>query len=249
MDGLSYAAFMDLNDESGTARLMTTLCVNPVALSAWPDAAAVRLWRGLAAVLAAASAGKVRIPSVEIADLREVERTLDGDSEAYKRLIERHQRHVAGILRRFTRDPRTHEELVQDVFVEAYLSLRTYKGKAPLPHWLARIATRVGYGFWKENDDRRRAEPFGAADLDGMLQADGQRKVDPSEAARFLHELLAQLGPRDRLVLTLRYLEECDIEETARRTGWSKAMVKVQTLRAKRRLKKLFQRTGWELEL
>ena len=37
-----------------------------------------------------------------------------------------------------------------------------------------------------------------------------------------------------------RYLEECDVAETARRTGWTKSMVKVQTWRARKKLEKLF---------
>ena len=55
-----------------------------------------------------------------------------------------------------------------------------------------------------------------------------------------LHGLLEELPPRDRLVLTLRYLEELSVEETAERTGWSRAMVKVQAWRAREKLKRLF---------
>ena len=61
-----------------------------------------------------------------------------------------------------------------------------------------------------------------------------------------MHRLLAQLPPRDRLVLTLRYLEECDVAETARRIGWTQTMVKVQTLRARKKLEKIFRR--YEME-
>ncbi len=228
---------------------MTILYVDSAALNAWRQDAVPGILRRLGAAVAAASSGRTRAATVPVADLRQIEQTLNGDSEAYKRLIERHQQHVANILWKFTRDPRTHEELVQDVFVEAFLSLRTYKGKAPLSHWLATIATRVGYAFWKDTYDRRRMEPFSLADWNELLDPDGEPNPDPSDAARFMYELLAQLNPRDRLVLTLRYLEECDIDETARRTGWSKAMVKVQSLRARHRLKKLFEKAGRELEL
>jgi RNA polymerase sigma factor (sigma-70 family) len=62
-----------------------------------------------------------------------------------------------------------------------------------------------------------------------------------------VHRLLAQLRPRDRLVLTLRYLEGCDVAETSRRTGWTKSMVKVQTNRAKKRLEKLFIQSEREM--
>ncbi|MHC4546704.1 MAG: RNA polymerase sigma factor [Planctomycetota bacterium] len=64
--------------------------------------------------------------------------------------------------------------------------------------------------------------------------------MDTSHAAALVHRLLGQLPPRDRLVLTLRYLEECDVAETAQRTGWTKSMVKVQTWRARKKLEKLF---------
>lgn len=182
------------------------------------------------------------------ADLDDVQRTRRGDSEAYRRIIERHQDYVARLLWRFSRDRRVHEELVQDVFVEAYLSLRGYHGRAPLDHWLARIATRVGYRYWKEKARRRGTESFNLEEWDEAV-GDGHTTaaLEPDDAGALLHQILAQMSPRDRLVLTLRYLEQCDVVETARRTGWTKTMVKVQTLRARNRLRKLIEQSGTEL--
>jgi len=93
-------------------------------------------------------------------DLDDARQTRRGDPEAYRRLIERHQGSVARMLWRFSRDRGVHEELVQDVFVEAYLSLDGYHGKAPFEHWLARIATRVGYRYWKQKARRQGMELF-----------------------------------------------------------------------------------------
>jgi len=181
-------------------------------------------------------------------DADDVAETRHGDPDAYQRLVQRHQAHVGRILWRFSRDRRVHEELVQDVFVEAYLSLDTYHGKAPFEHWLARIATRVGYRYWKEKARRRKFEPFRVEDWDQVTGGDDVLEtLEPERAAALLHGLLEQLPPRDRLVLTLRYLEECDVAETARRTGWSKAMVKVQTLRARNKMRKLIEQSGTEL--
>ena len=66
----------------------------------------------------------------ESADARDIERTLAGESEAYRRLIERHQQHVSRILWKFTRDKLVHEELVEDVFgALCHLVAREVKGK------------------------------------------------------------------------------------------------------------------------
>jgi RNA polymerase sigma-70 factor (ECF subfamily) len=202
------------------------------------------LVRGLAdSAFVAEGREKADIPIA--AELEDVRQSRRGDSDAYGRLIKQHQEHVSRILWRFSRDRLVHEELVQDVFVEAYMSLGNYRGKAPFGHWLSRIATRVGYRYWKQAARRHKTESFTLAEWD-LVPDESPDKMDPSRAAALVHRLLAQLRPRDRLVLTLRYLEGCDVAETARRTGWTRSMVKVQSLRARRRLEKLFAQAGKE---
>jgi len=181
------------------------------------------------------------------AEIEDVRLSRKGDSDAYTRLIKRHQSHISRILWRFSRDKLVHEELVQDVFVEAYMSLHSYRQEAPFDHWLSRIATRVGYRYWKQQARRHETESFSLAEWD-QLPDKSPDEMDAGRAAELLHRLLGQLKPRDRLVLTLRYLEGCDVAETARRTGWTKSMVKVQSLRARKRLEKLFAQAGKELK-
>lgn len=178
-------------------------------------------------------------------DLVDVRQSRNGDSEAYRRLIDRYQGHIGKILWRFSRDRRVHEELVQDVFVEAYLGLSRYHGKAPFVHWLSRIATRVGYHYWKQVARQKKKKGFSLKEWD-QLPDDSVERMEPSQAAELVHHLLEQLRPRDRLVLTLRYLEGCNVAETARRTGWTKSMVKVQSLRARKKLEKLVAQDGKE---
>jgi len=177
------------------------------------------------------------------AELQDVRLSRRGDSDAYTRLIKQHQSQVSRMLWRFSRDRLVHEELVQDVFVEAYMSLGSYREKAPFGHWLSRITTRIGYRYWKQIARRGETESFSLAEWD-ELPGKSPEDMDPGRAAEMLHHLLAQLRPRDRLVLTLRYLEGCDVAETARRTGWTKSLVKVQSRRARKRLEKLFAQAG-----
>lgn len=179
-------------------------------------------------------------------DNKDVMQSQQGDPEAYRRLIERHQARVAKLLWRFTRDKDSHEDLVQETFVQAYFSLHTYKAQAPFEHWLTCIATRVGYKFWKNAQKHRHADLL-ECDWEQLSKAEPETTT-PEQAAELLNTLLVQLPPRDRLVLTLRFIEQCDIEETARRTGWSQALVKVQTHRAKQKLKKLLEKADMELD-
>jgi RNA polymerase sigma-70 factor (ECF subfamily) len=173
-------------------------------------------------------------------DLHDVRRCLSGEGEAYRRLVDRHQQRVSAIMWRFSRDPDTHEDLVQDAFVEAYQSLATYRAEAPFGHWLARIATRVGYRHWKRERQEGTIKTVPLAEWDAALEHPAD-DVEPAVAAELLHGLLAQLPRRDRLVLTLRYVEEHSVERTAELTGWSKTMVKVQAWRARSKLKKLLE--------
>jgi len=169
-------------------------------------------------------------------DRPDVLAALGGDGDAFARLVRKYQQPIAAYLWRFTRDRGQWDELVHDVFVEAYFSLRTYRGRAPLLHWLRRIATRVGYRFWKERARNAEFRTVG----DWQPAAPEDRGPDDAEhAAQVVHATLRRLAPRDRLVLTLMYLEECTVADIAELTGWSQTMVKVQAHRARARLKKI----------
>jgi len=224
-------------------------------LSLYPDRAlsirAKALLNAFISVLAESipiSESNTRMNSTLEAELEDIRQSRNGDSEAYRRLIEQHQEHVSRILWRFSRNRQVHEELVQDVFVEAYLNLADYRQKAPFAHWLARIATRIGYRYWKQKARRQKTKTFSFEDWD-EIASPVEHQIDASHAAVLVHSLLAQLPPRDRLVLTLRYFDECSVAETARRTGWTKTMVKVQSLRARNKLEKLLHRMGKETVL
>jgi RNA polymerase sigma-70 factor, ECF subfamily len=174
------------------------------------------------------------------ADRADITASLAGDGEAFRRIVQRHQSAIAGRMRRFARDAAAVEELVQDVFVEAYFSLRGFSGLAPFEHWLNRIATRVGYAFLK----KRKKQMTTAGNTIALETVPAAEPANPQEAADTLHHVLDQLGPRDRLVVTLLHLENHTIAETAALTGWSQTMVKVQAFRARGKLRKLLEKNS-----
>jgi RNA polymerase sigma-70 factor (ECF subfamily) len=183
---------------------------------------------------------KEQKPNITFAsvDLEDIRQSRNGDGDAYRRLVERHQGHVASIMWRFSRDKNIHEELVQDVFVEAYMSLPTYSGTAPFAHWLSRVAVRAGYRFWKQKTKEKSRNIVELQQWDDIAD-NNTDALAAEDAAEIVNELLEKLPPRDRLILTLRYLENKSEEQTVELTGWSKAMVKVQGFRARKKMKKL----------
>lgn len=179
-------------------------------------------------------------------DRADIAASLRGEEHAYARLVTRYQATISHQMWRFSRDPLIVEELVQEVFVECYVGLAQFRGRAPFVHWLRRIATRVGYRHWKKKARKAEGEEALRREWpDRAIPADG---ASPREAAEWLHRLLAQLAPEDRLVLTLHYFEGLDMNSIAERMGWTRTLAKVRAFRARKRLRVLLEDEGYEAD-
>ena len=165
---------------------------------------------------------------------------LRGDGDAFARIINRHQAKIADQMRRFSRDPLVIEELVHEVFVEAYTSLKSFRSDAPLVHWLRKIAVRVGYRYWK-HQSRHAGQSVSLSSIEERLSQFSIGEQASMEASETLGGLLELLSPSDRLVLTLIYWDGCSVAEAAELSGWTKANVKIRAHRARKRLGKLIE--------
>ncbi len=185
-----------------------------------------------------------RGPDSKVAEIdsNDIAVALNGGRDAYARLVRRYEDAVSKWMWRFTRDRVILDELVQDVFVEAWGSLRRFKGASTFKTWLFTIATRVGYRYWRKKE---KEVAFTAEMANRLMLDEGENEIHPSEAAEALHGLFSRLPSRDRLVLTLMYFEEMDTNEIAQVTGWTRTMVKVQAYRARNKLRKWLERAGY----
>ena len=77
-----------------------------------------------------------------------VRRIRQGETERFAELIDRYQRHVGRIVGRRVPAERV-RELVHEVFVKAYVNLAQFSDSVPFEHWLAGIAVRTCYDFWR----------------------------------------------------------------------------------------------------
>ena len=181
--------------------------------------------------------------------LEAVRRVLDGDIEAFAAIVKANERGVASDLSRRL-PPQDVQEVAQDTFVRAFRSLPSYRGDAPFRIWLLRIARHAAMDFWRKRY-RRRDRSFSDLDDSALLHVEDLRQEDLAgqQAARdaqaaareWLEAALRRLSPDDRAVITLVELEDCSMEDAARRLGCGLSAIKVRAFRARRRLKTILE--------
>ncbi len=163
-----------------------------------------------------------------------VSRAQDGDTEAYSRIYD----HYFPSVYRYTafRVPsEVAEDLVADIFVQAWEKLHTYRARADVPFgaWLFRIARhRVidayrRYQAWEE-------VPIDMADPDDLNRAD--TSVRRAELLRVVRAALDALPRRYREVLHLSYFADLSHTEVARVLRLTEGAVRVLKFRALKKL-------------
>ena len=182
------------------------------------------------------------------ADDELVRRVVAGETECFEDLMLRHRNHVRRIVGNHVPHDRV-AEVAQEIFVKAYTGLGTYRFEEPFPHWLATIAVRSCYDFWRTQQ---------AADVPvSALTAEHQHWIDQvmaarsdedfaeqarrQEASEVLQWALARLSPENRLVVTLVHLDGHSIREAAALLGWSVVNVKVRAHRARQALRNILE--------
>jgi RNA polymerase sigma-70 factor (ECF subfamily) len=167
-----------------------------------------------------------------------VSAALRGDQAAFGELAARHKTRVFGLVSRFAGNGADLEDICQDVFIQAWFNLRQFRRESPFEHWILRIATYKCYDYLR----RRKRERVGMS-VDALHDS-GYQPAAPGPRASHphlerLHEAIAKLTPKERLVITLLELEDRSLQEVAELTGWSVGNVKVRAFRARASLHKL----------
>jgi RNA polymerase sigma-70 factor (ECF subfamily) len=189
-----------------------------------------------------------RTPAEKIeADGAWLARVQDGDEAAALALVERLYPTVVKCVRAHRPKRTSEEDLVQVVFTKIFRKLGQYSARAPLEHWVSRIAINTCIKQTKHESIRpelRWADLSVEQErvLDQLAVTDENLPGEQRYAARELLEvLLGRLKPVDRLVITLLHLEERSVQEVSELTGWTASRVKVTAFRARHKMHKLWK--------
>jgi RNA polymerase sigma-70 factor (ECF subfamily) len=166
------------------------------------------------------------VEGVEVNDAAAVERTLAGERDVYRVLVERHSRKVFRLAYRMTGDAHEAEEVVQESFVRAYQKLGQFAGNANFGTWVFRIAANYAIDRMRQRkaEEARVAAPSRAGE--DSLEVDPLQRVQdaaPSperlaasaQLSTKMQAALAELSPAERTAIVMRHWEGCGIEEIA----------------------------------
>lgn len=156
----------------------------------------------------------------EQSDTELVARVKAGDVGAYGKLLQRHQHAVCGIVSGMIYNRDDVDDVVQDVFVQAYKYIGSFRSDCAFSTWIYRIAVNTSIRQMKKQKKRNTAsidDPV--AGLDNVLVSpDGSRpeKVAEQNARmRALREAVETLPEKHRVVVVLRYFRDLSCEEIA----------------------------------
>jgi len=174
-----------------------------------------------------------------------------GDQVAFGRLVEMHQRPLTRLTHRLLGDRDEADCAVQDTFVKAWKSIRTFRGECRFGTWLSRIAVNQCRDQLQRKRlvlTERQLEP---EFRDGKGASVLERAVDPSpaleeqavgrEIARKIAEQLGELPDMQREVFALRYYEDRPLAEIAALFGVNVGTVKTHLFRATQRIRRALE--------
>ncbi len=164
-----------------------------------------------------------------------VRRAIDGDERAMRMLWNQHSPHVDAIVRRLAGDPDLAQDIAQEVWIQIFRALPSWRGDSKFSTWLHRVAVNRSLNALRRT--RRLAtietpieEHSAVVDHD-----EGERSM----LAATIEEAARRLAPGARMVFYLHDVQGYTHEEIATELGITAGGSKSQLFKARARLRRL----------
>lgn len=188
----------------------------------------------------------------EITEAAEVQADL---RTAFDDILLRYGKQIFNLVYRYVGDYDDASDLAQEVFVNAYRALPSFRGDCRLFTWLCQIAINVCRSHHRR---RQREHQYVGPSLDDALTDDSGDQMEPDlpdpnprtlpdkeyerhELRRAVRQAIASLPPTQREVVLLRDIEGLSYQEVAEATGVPVAVVKTRLHRARLSLRKALE--------
>jgi len=197
---------------------------------------------------------------MENAELEEklLERLRARDERAFNELVKAYERRVFGLVFRMLNSRAESEDLTQEVFVQVFKAIGTFRGDSKLSTWIYRIAVNLCKNRTKYLSRRHQGEqddidamadraPLSAAK--GVSVGDISRPdelVEGMQLETIVKRAIESIDPEFREVLILRDVEDMSYEEIAEVTGLADGTVKSRIHRARAQLRAIVEKAMGE---
>jgi RNA polymerase sigma-70 factor (ECF subfamily) len=169
----------------------------------------------------------------------------DDDVESlFSKCVVEHGGIVVKVARAYTLKPEDCQDLVQEILLQAWRSMPTFRRECGTSTWLYRVALNTALG-WHRKERRRRTshEPIFAVDAIAAAGPNGAQQAAEREAIERLYAAIRQL-PKADAALVLLYLDDFTYRQMADVLGISETNVGVKLNRAKKALAQLMKDQG-----
>jgi RNA polymerase sigma-70 factor (ECF subfamily) len=158
----------------------------------------------------------------------------------FEQIMQRYQKKVYRVLLLMLKNPEDADNLTQECFLRAYMSMRSFRGECSVQTWLLRIAVNLvrddarnrRAGFWKRllRLDDQDAVP--AEQEPACAGASAERGMIAQQQLAAVWHAVDKLSMRQKEVFILRFAEEMELKEIADVLNLRTGTVKAQLFRA-----------------
>jgi len=159
----------------------------------------------------------------QLVDGAVIEACRHGDREAFQLLFETYKDKVFSIAVYSTGGDRAvADDVTQQIFLKLFTAIRQFRGDSEFTTWLYRLVVNACL-----DERRRRWLPWGetVATTISTEKSTQERQFDRLELSEAVREAIAELKPKFRLPILLKYIEGLSYEEIAIAMGCSKGTV------------------------
>jgi RNA polymerase sigma-70 factor (ECF subfamily) len=206
---------------------------------AW-RAAALAPWRNLA--------------PPDAIELRLIERLVARDERAFNELVRAYERRVFALVLRMLGDRAEAEDLAQEVFVQVFKAIGSFRGDSKLSTWIYRIAVNLCKNRSKYLRVRHAGEqdeleavaervPLGEATRANVAHVSRpDEALGGKQVEQIVQRAILAIDPEFRECLVLRDVEEMSYEDIGEVTGLPPGTVKSRIHRARAMLREIVER-------
>lgn len=178
-----------------------------------------------------------------------VQELKQGNEAAFKQVVDSYQNMVYNTCLAIVKSEEDAEDLAQEVFVQVFQSINSFKGESKLSTWIYRIATTKSLDFERK---KKRKKRFGF--MRSIFGDDSQVIINPpdfqhpgllldqKENAGILFKAIDQLPENQRMAFILNKVEGLSYQEVSEVLETSVSSIESLLHRAKNNLKKILEK-------